>query len=110
MTKHYQDPLYDLEEATIAELQDAMTAGRLTARRLAEMYLERIRRIDQHGPTIKSVLEINPDALTLADELDRERQKQGPRGPLHGIPILIKDNIATVDKMQTTAGSLALIG
>jgi amidase len=110
MTKHYQDPWYDLEEATIAELQDAMAAGHLTARRLAEMYLERINRIDQHGPTIKSVLEINPDALTIAEELDRERQEKRPRGPLHGIPILIKDNIATSDKMQTTAGSLALLG
>src|SRR5204863_4818942 len=90
--------------------QAAMTAGQLTARRLAEMYLERIHKIDQHGPTLQAVLEINPDALTIADELDQERQQKGPRGPLHGIPILIKDNIATADKMQSTAGSLALVG
>jgi len=99
-----------LEEATIVELQAAMTAGSLTARQLAEMYLERIRTIDQSGPSINAILEINPDALEIADQLDRERQQQGPRGPLHGIPVLLKENIATADRMETTAGSLALLG
>ncbi|HTI14894.1 MAG TPA: amidase [Dictyobacter sp.] len=99
-----------LEEATIADLQNAMTQGHLTARQLTEMYLERIQAIDKEGPTLNSIIELNPDALEIADTLDQERQAQGPRGPLHGIPLLIKDNIATVDKMQTTAGSLALVG
>lgn len=99
-----------LEEVTIAELQRAMTSGQITARRLAELYLERIQQIDQQGPRLRSVVEINPDALTIADELDRERQDKGIRGPLHGIPILLKENIATDDRMETTAGSLALLG
>jgi amidase len=98
-----------LEEATIAELQAAMQDGRLTATRLVRRYLNRIERIDKHGPALNSILEINPDALRIAQALDRERQEQGPRGPLHGIPILLKDNIDTVD-MQTTAGSLGLAG
>lgn len=99
-----------LEEATIAELQAAMAVGRLSAHRLVETYLERINAIDRHGPTIKAVLETNPDALQIARALDDERQASGPRGPLHGIPILLKDNIDTADKMMTTAGSLALVG
>src|SRR5919205_236708 len=90
-----------LEEATIVELQAAMTSGGLTAERLVEMYIERISAIDQQGPTLKSVLEINPDALDIARALDRERATKGPRGPLHGIPVLLKDSIATTDKMQT---------
>src|SRR6266849_2397438 len=69
-----------------------------------------IRELDQGGPAINSVLEVNPEALEIAEALDRERKAKGPRGPLHGIPVLLKDNIATVDQMQTTAGSLALIG
>src|ERR1019366_2604751 len=99
-----------LEEATISELQSALSSGQLTARQLAELYIQRIQELDWQGPQLRSVVEINPDALTIADALDQERQAQGPRGPLHGIPILLKDNIATTDRMETTAGSLALLG
>ncbi len=106
----YQIPFTELEECSITDLQEAMTAGTLTARALVEMYQQRIQALDQSGPMLRSVLEINPDALTIADELDEERRTQGPRGPLHGIPLLLKDNIATADRMQTTAGSLALLG
>ena len=97
-------------EASAAELQAAMTAGKLTARGLTAQYLARIKAIDQRGPVINSIIEVNPDALAIAEALDRERKTKGPRGPLHGIPVLIKDNIATACKMQTTAGSLALVG
>ncbi len=110
MSHDLAGPFPELEEATIVELQAAMTTGKLTTRRLVEMYLERIRELDQGGPAINSVLEVNPEALEIAEALDRERQTKGPRGPLHGIPVLLKDNIATVDQMQTTAGSLALLG
>jgi len=101
---------FELDEITIADLQDGMKDGKFTARSLAEKYTARIEEIDKHGPAINSVLELNPDALAIADSLDRERKAKGPRGPLHGIPILIKDNIDTADKMMTTAGSLALVG
>ncbi len=101
---------FELDEITIADLQDGMKSGKFTARSLAEKYTARIEEIDKHGPTINSVLELNPDALAIADSLDRERKATGPRGPLHGIPVLIKDNIDTADKMMTTAGSLALVG
>ncbi len=101
---------FALEEATIAELQEGMKAGKYTARSIAEMYLARIDEVDKRGPTINSVIEINPDALAIADALDKERKEKGARGPLHGIPILIKDNIDTADRMMTTAGSLALAG
>src|SRR6266567_376869 len=87
-----------------------MAAGKLNARQLVEMYIQRVHALDQHGPTLKSILEINPAALQIAAELDQERKITGPRSPLHGIPILLKDNIATADAMQTTAGSLALVG
>src|SRR5712692_118462 len=110
MSEDIVGPHAFLEEATIAELQKGMVEGRYTARRLVEMYLERIDALDQQGPTLHAVLEINPDALEIAEALDRERVNQGPRGPLHGIPLLLKDNIATMDQMQTTAGSLALLG
>lgn len=110
MSKQLVDPFPELAEATIVELQEEMAAGKLTARRLVEMYLERISQIDRGGPAINSVIEVNPEALDIAEELDRERQAKGPRGLLHGIPVLLKDNIATVDRMQTTAGSLALVG
>lgn len=100
------DPYPELVEVTIPQLQAKMRSGELTARRLTEMYLERIKHIDVKT---LSVLEINPDALTIADGLDKERKKGKIRGPLHGIPVLIKDNIDTADKMLTTAGSLALI-
>src|SRR5258707_7033390 len=101
---------FTLEEATIADLQQRMQSGRETARSLAEQYLARIDAVDRQGPALHGVIETNPDALTIADQLDAERKARGPRGPLHGIPILIKDNIATADRMMTTAGSLALAG
>jgi amidase len=101
---------FELEEATIAELQDAMASGRYSARRLAELYIARIEAIDSSGPALRSVIELNPDALSIADALDAERRTAGVRGPLHGIPVLIKDNIDTGDRMMTTAGSLALQG
>ena len=101
---------FDLEEATVADLQQRMQSGRETARSLVEKYLARIEDIDRRGPALHSVIETNPDALTIADAVDAERKARGPRGPLHGIPVLIKDNIATADRMETTAGSAALEG
>jgi amidase len=101
---------FELSEFTIAQLQDEMRTGRLTAHSTAAKYLTRIENLDKHGPSVNSLIEINQDALALAAELDRERKAKGPRGPLHGIPVLIKDNIATRDRMMTTAGSLALVG
>jgi amidase len=101
---------FELDEITITDLQDGMKSGKFTARSLVEKYSARIDEIDKHGPAINSVLELNPDAFSTADRLDQERQAKGPRGPLHGIPVLIKDNIDTADRMMTTAGSLALIG
>jgi amidase len=98
---------FDLEEVTIAQLQDAMRSGARTSRSITAAYLARIAKLD---PQLHSVLETNPDALTIAERLDSERQTGRVRGPLHGIPVLIKDNIATADKMMTTAGSLALAG
>jgi amidase len=97
-------------EATVIGLQAEMESGRLTALALAGAYIERIRSLDERGPTIRSVLEVNPDALEIADMLDEERRANRLRGPLHGIPVLLKDNIATADRMDTTAGSLALVG
>jgi amidase len=105
-----QGRTFDLEEATIADLQRRMETGKDTARSLAEKYLARIDALDRRGPSLRSILETNPDTLTIADQLDAERKTHGPRGPLHGIPIVIKDNIATADRMMTTAGSLALVG
>jgi amidase len=101
---------FELDEITIAELQKAMASGKLTARSIAEKYLARIEAIDRSGPALQSVIELNPDALAMSDALDRERREKGARGPLHGIPVLIKDNIDTADRMATTAGSLALVG
>lgn len=101
---------FELEEATITSLQEGLTSGKYTSHRLVELYQERIADIDRQGPTLRSVLEVNPDALRIADELDAERTAKGARGPLHGIPILIKGNIDTADRMATTAGSLALEG
>jgi amidase len=100
----------ELEETTIAELQEGMRAGKWSARELAEKYIERIERFDRKGPALNSVIEINPDAVSLAAALDRERKAGRVRSPLHGVPILVKDNIDTADRMQTTAGSLALAG
>src|ERR1700730_5929965 len=101
---------FELDEATISNLRDGMKSGKFTARSLVEKDSQRIDDIDKHGPTINSVLELKPDALAVADALDRERKAKGPRGPMHGIPVLIKDNIDTADRMMTTAGSLALVG
>jgi amidase len=101
---------FELNEVTIADLQARFAYGKLTARSLTEKYLSRIEQIDKSGPALNAVIEINPDALTIADALDKERKEKGPRGPLHGIPVLVKDNIDTADRMQTTAGSLALLG
>ncbi|HEY4028417.1 MAG TPA: amidase [Candidatus Dormibacteraeota bacterium] len=99
-----------LQEATIAELGAAMAAGRLTSAALVARYAARIERLNGRGPTLRAVIEVNPDAADIAELLDRERRERGPRGPLHGIPVLLKDNIDTHDRMQTTAGSLALAG
>jgi amidase len=101
---------FEFEEATVADLQDAMSSGRLTARALVETYSGRIQRLDRAGPALRTVIEMNPDAAAIADQLDRERQEGRLRGPLHGIPVLLKDNIDTGDRMTTTAGSLALTG
>src|SRR4029450_10511956 len=101
---------FDLEEATIASLIGDQQSGRRTARAIAERYLARIDTVDRNGPSLHSVIELNPDALAIADALDAERKSKGLRGPLHGIPVLIKDNIDTADRMSTTAGSLALEG
>lgn len=101
---------FAFSEATIGDLQARMAAGKLTSHELTAAYLARIAEIDKAGPTLNAVLELNPDALIIADALDAERKAGKVRGPLHGIPVLIKDNIDTADRMQTTAGSLALVG
>src|SRR5438034_376511 len=103
-------PPFALQEATIADLQAGMQSGKYTARGLCEYYLTRIDELDGRGPALHSIIETNPEALTTAEQLDSERRAKGPRGPLHGIPVLVKDNIATADRMATTAGSLALLG
>jgi amidase len=103
-------PAFELDELTISDLQNGMASGKYTAHSLAKKYLDRIDDVDKHGPAISSVIELNPDALSIASDLDKERNAKGPRGPLHGIPVLIKDNIDTHDRMTTTAGSLALGG
>ena len=100
----------ELDELSITELQQGMQSGKYSARELVEKYSHRISDIDKKGPALASVIEMNPDAEQIAAALDRERKEKGPRGPLHGIPILIKDNIDTNDRMMTTAGSLALVG
>jgi amidase len=101
---------FEFSEITIKELQNKMQAGKCTARSVAQAYLDRIAAIDIAGPLLRSVIELNPDALTIADALDAERKNGKVRGSMHGIPVLIKDNIDTADKMQTTAGSIALEG
>jgi amidase len=101
---------FELDEITISELQDGMSSGKFTARSLVEKYTERINQIDKQGPAVNAIIEMNPEAETIADALDQERKAKGARGPLHGIPVLIKDNIDTADRMMTTAGSLALVG
>jgi amidase len=101
---------FELDEMTIAQLQDGLRSGKFTSRGLAKRYLARIAEIDKAGPSINAVIELNPEILAIADSLDAERKAKGERGLLHGIPVLIKDNIGTADKMMTTAGSLALSG
>jgi amidase len=101
---------FELEEMTIAQLQELMAHGKASAVSLVKKYQARIETIDRHGPRLNAVIELNPDALAIAAALDKERLSQGARGPLHGVPVLIKDNIDTHDRMTTTAGSLALAG
>lgn len=101
---------FELNEMTVEQLQEKMQKGEMTAKKLAQKYLQRIAAIDKQGPAINAVIELNPDALAIAEEMDRERKAGKIRGPLHGIPILIKDNINSGDKMMTTAGAAALIG
>src|SRR5215210_2870580 len=104
------EPAQEIVEATIAQLQAAMERGGLRSQDLVDLYLERIRELDQSGPNVNSVIQINPDAKKIAKARDKERKAGNVRGPLHGIPILLKDNIDTGDKMMTTAGSYALVG
>ena len=101
---------FELDEVSITDLQRHMQSGRYSAHSLVEKYVSRIHEIDKAGPALNSIIELNPDAESIAANLDRERKDKGARGPLHGIPILIKDNIDTADRMMTTAGSLALVG
>ena len=101
---------FELDEITIDDLQKAFQSGQYSSRSLSEKYLARVAEIDKAGPRVNAVIELNPDALQIADALDQERRSKGLRGPLHGIPVLIKDNIDTSDRMNTTAGSLALLG
>ena len=103
-------PPFEFDEITADDLQRLMESGEHTARSITEAYLGRIEALDRQGPELCSMIEINPDALEIADELDAERQANGPRGPLHGIPVALKDNLDTHDRMTTTAGSLALEG
>ncbi len=106
----HEDLTFDPAEKTIADMQSAMESGRLSARSLVEIYLRRIEAIDRSGPSLNSVIEVNPEARAIAEALDAERKAKGSRGPLHGIPVLLKDNIDTADKMHTSSGSLALAG
>jgi amidase len=108
--KNLSNAPFALDEMTVADLQSAMASRRMTAHSITQQYIDRIQALDRAGPTLRAVLEINPDALSIADALDRERKAGKVRGPLHGIPILIKDNIDTADRMTTTAGSYALAG
>jgi amidase len=103
-------PAFELDELSISDLQQGLQSGKYSSKSLVEKYTDRINDLDRKGPTLRSVIELNPDAEAIAAALDRERKERGARGPLHGIPILIKDNIDTSDRMMTTAGSLALVG
>jgi amidase len=100
---------FELDEITIDDLSSGFKSGKYTVRSVAEKYIKRINEIDKSGPAINSVIQLNPDALKIADALDKELKEKGPRSPMHGIPVLIKDNIDTADNMETTAGSLALL-
>lgn len=110
VTSEYFLKEFDLEELTISDLQEGMKSGKFTAHSLVRKYLERVNDVDRGGPKINSVIELNPEAAAIAEVLDQERKQGRVRGPLHGVPILIKDNIDTADRMMTTAGSLALEG
>ncbi len=101
---------FDLEEITLANLEQGFRSGQFTSRAVTEWYLARIQALDKNGPRVNAVIQLNPEALAIAEALDLERKAKGPRGPLHGVPVLIKDNIDTADRMMTTAGSLALMG
>src|SRR6188508_2034015 len=101
---------FELDEESISSLQEKIAAGKYSSEQITKLYLDRIDAIDKKGPMLNSVIEINPDAMSIAKAMDDERKAGRSRGPLHGIPVLIKDNIDTADKMQTTAGSLALEG
>ena len=103
-------PPFEFDEVTVDDLQRMMESGEHTARSIAQAYIDRIEAMDRQGPELRSMIEINPDALEIADELDAERRANGARGPLHGIPVALKDNLDTHDRMTTTAGSLALEG
>ena len=107
---HSDIPAFEWEEATIDQLQSAMQSGKASAVSITQKYLDRIAALDKAGPAINAVIELNPDALSIARELDAERKNKGPRGPLHGVPVMVKDNLDTHDRMMTTAGSLALQG
>src|SRR4051812_20967252 len=104
-----RDKPFALEEATFGDLQNAMRSGKESAVSISKKYLDRIDQLDKRGPSLNAIIELNPDALAIARALDRERKERGLRGPLHGIPIVIKDNIDTRDRMKTTSGSLALL-
>lgn len=101
---------FELDEMTIADLQEGMGSGKYSSRSITEKYLERMGEIDKQGPDLESLIQVNPDVLAIAETLDKERKANQMRGPLHGIPVLINDNIDTGDRMQTTAGSPALLG
>src|ERR1044072_5376548 len=103
-------PAFELDELSINDLQQGLQSGKYSSKALVEKYVDRINDVDKKGPTLRSVIELNPDAESIASALDPEQKERGARGPLHGIPILIKDNIDTADRMMTTAGSLALVG
>jgi len=102
------DDDFELNEITVEELRKGLDSGKHSSKWLAEAYLDRIDRMDRKGPNLHAIIEVNPEALEIAAALDRERKEKGPRGPLHGIPVVVKDNVDTADKMRTTAGSLAL--
>jgi amidase len=108
--RRFSVPPFELDEVMLSDLQAGMATGKMTARSITQLYLDRIAALNLSGPVLRHVLETNPDALSIADSLDRERKAGKVRGPLHGIPILLKDNIDTADRMTTTAGSLALAG
>src|SRR4051812_22244851 len=107
-SKGFRVAPFELEEATLADLQSRMASGQTSAHAITQAYINRINELDRAGPKLHHVIEVNPDALAIAGTMDRERKAGRVRGPLHGIPVLVKDNIDTADRMTTTAGSFAL--